>query len=142
MDTLPLPHIQPSLDGATWVDKGFYSILIDTVVLCTEAGRSSDRRLERSLTRAVVLNSGVLVECAANVLVWGFFSTRTAEDIDKLSPLSKIDIYLECKGKARIDRGATVGARAHHQASPTRAPSPRRTNRSRTLSYTRLYTYV
>ena len=40
------------------------------------------------------------------------------------------------------ERATRRGARSHHQASLTRAASPRRTNRSRTLSYTRLYTYV
>ena len=112
MDTSPPTQTQPSLDGAIWVDKGFYSILSDTVTLCTEAGKNPKGRLQRSLVRAVILHSGIMVESAANVLVWGFFSARTVEDIDKLSPLSKIDVYLECKGKGRLDRGSAAVQRA------------------------------
>ena len=112
METSSLSKVTSSFDGATWLDKGFYNILIDTVTLCAHASQSQEESLERSLTRSVILHSGILIESAANVLVWGFFSSPTASDIDKLSPLAKIDVYLECKGKERLDRGSTVVQRA------------------------------
>ena len=112
MDKSSQPEIAPSLDGATWIDKGFYDVLIDTVMLCAEAEKQPKGKLQRSMIRAVILQSGVMIECAANVLVWSFFSPQTISDVDKLSPLSKIDVYLECKGKGRLDRGSTSVQRA------------------------------
>src|SRR5262249_6189135 len=61
--------------------------------------------LEGTLTRASILNCALLLECGANILIAEIIEGSLRADVDKLSFISKYQLYARLSKNKKLDRG-------------------------------------
>lgn len=84
----------------------FLELLGDAILQLREAKRTSEVFLINRFARASILTSALSVECVANCLLVDLDTSRKLSDeLDRMSPLSKIEVYLQLKSKPPLDRG-------------------------------------
>lgn len=99
-------------DEKTYHHKVFEELLHDAVLLAYMAHdqRKADdlSSLPSTLTRAAVISSCLLLECAANCCIDAMDKTGPfKDDIDKLPFLTKFEVFLDSlKGSTKFDRGS------------------------------------
>lgn len=88
--------------------NGVIDLLCDAVFQCRLAAGSEDSYTMNRYARASILSSILALESAANALLLSLeFSEKFADDLDKLSVLSKFEVYLLRLGGEThpLDRG-------------------------------------
>lgn len=84
----------------------FFELLADAIVQNREATRTTEPYMMNRFARASILASALSVECVANCLLVALGTSRKlSEELDRMSPLSKIEMYLQLKSKPALDRG-------------------------------------
>lgn len=84
----------------------FYDLLADAVFQHVRAAEATAPYVTSRFARASVLASALSVECVANsFLAAQNLPKALGEEIDRLSPLGKIDLCLRLRGCASIERG-------------------------------------
>lgn len=84
----------------------FFELLTDAIIQYREAGNTDDSFRMNRFARASILASALSVECVANCLLISLdTSRRLSEELDRMSPLSKIEVYLKLNAKPALDRG-------------------------------------
>lgn len=87
--------------------RSFGMVLFDSITLLDLCGDKDNEFIEDTLSRGSIVCSLLLPEIAANICIESLHLERSVfEDVDKLSVLAKLDIYLRMSSKRyRIDRG-------------------------------------
>lgn len=84
----------------------FLELLADAIVQYRESNRTDDSFVMNRFARASILASALSVECVANCLLISLdTSSRLSDELDRMSPLSKIEVYLKLKSRPALDRG-------------------------------------
>ena len=84
----------------------FFDLLADAVFLHQKANIEPNPYLSSRFARGSISASSLSTECFANCLLTILQPTRSlANDLDKLPPLSKIDVALRLQGSKALDRG-------------------------------------
>ncbi len=83
----------------------FLDLLADALFQHQMAENEANSYMASRLSRASIIASSLSVECFANCLLALLPSRKLSKDIDKLPPLSKIDLSLRLKQFLEIDRG-------------------------------------
>lgn len=91
---------------ATFRYTGFYDLLVDAIFQHRLAANCTDSYSMNRYARSSVIASALSIECAANCLLGSAeLPTALLNDLDRLSPLSKIDSALRLKAISKLDRG-------------------------------------
>lgn len=84
----------------------FFELLADSILQFREASSTEESFRMNRFARASILASALSVECVANCLLISLDTSRKLSDeLDRMSPLSKIEVYLKLKSKPALDRG-------------------------------------
>lgn len=84
----------------------FFELLTDAIIQYREAARTDESFRMNRFARASILASALSVECVANCLLISLDTSRKLSDeLDRMSPLSKIEVYLKLTSKPSLDRG-------------------------------------
>jgi hypothetical protein len=84
----------------------FFELLADAILQHREASRTTESFMMNRFARASILASALSVECAANCLLISLdTSKKLSDELDRMSPLSKIEMYLRLNSKPALDRG-------------------------------------
>ena len=90
----------------------FFELLADAILQHREATRTTEPFMMNRFARASILASALSVECVANCLLIALdTSQKLSDELDRMSPLSKIEVYLKLKSKPALDRGNVKVAR-------------------------------
>lgn len=88
----------------------FYGLLADAAFQhrqAAAAARTGDSYTTSRFARASILASALSVECAANCLLAAVDVPKTlADEIDRMTPLGKIEVCLRLRGLPPIERGS------------------------------------
>lgn len=84
----------------------FYDLLADAAFQNRCAAVESDSFRMNRYARSSVIAAALSVECAANCLIHSLeLSATLRTELDKLSPLAKIETYLQLSGFGNLERG-------------------------------------
>lgn len=85
---------------------GFFDLLVDAVYQHKISVEHDNSYLNNRHSRASISASMLLVECASNCLLNSLdLSKSLFEELDKLPPLAKFDVFLKWSGSEVMDRG-------------------------------------
>ncbi|AWI79496.1 hypothetical protein CEW87_09010 [Parazoarcus communis] len=91
---------------ATFHYIAFYDLLADAAFQHRCATAESDSFRMNRYARASVIAAALSVECAANCLIHSLeLSATLRTELDKLSPLAKVETYLQLSEFGALDRG-------------------------------------
>lgn len=94
---------------ATYKSNGFLYLLCDASYCLKLASEESDSFKNNRLSRSSIMASALSIESCANVLISQLkYSKSYSNELDKLSPLGKIESFLRFKKFNAIDRGANI----------------------------------
>jgi hypothetical protein len=86
--------------------SAFYDLLADAVFQHRHAKRAEDSYIMSRFARASVLASALSVECLANCLLTSLDISRSLfDELDRLTPIAKIETYLGLRAVNGFDRG-------------------------------------
>lgn len=93
-------------DTEYFVYKPFLSTLVDAVMYAKIANDTKERNVQNLLSKSAILHCSICVEALANnMLQFLNFGTRFAESIEKLDPISKIELFSIFLKKKNLERG-------------------------------------
>lgn len=91
---------------ATFRYSAFYDLLADAAFQHQRAKQAMDSYTMSRFARASVLASALSVECAANCLLVSLTVSKSLLlELDRLTPIAKIEAYLKLRGVDGFDRG-------------------------------------
>lgn len=86
--------------------SAFYDLLADAAFQHRHAKQATDSYTMSRFARASVLASALSVECAANCLLFSLhLSKPLLTELDKLTPVAKVEAYLRLRAVDGFDRG-------------------------------------
>lgn len=85
---------------------GFYDLLVDSVYQHRLSTEQEDPYLINRHARASISASMLLIECAANCFLRSLdLPSKLTDELDKLQPLAKVDVFLNWSNAEMLDRG-------------------------------------
>lgn len=112
MNTQTNPESHEVLIAAEYRYIAFFELLADAILQHREASRTTEPFMMNRFARSSILASALSVECVANCLLIALDTSRKLSDeLDRMSPLSKIEVYLKLTSKPSLDRGDVKVAR-------------------------------
>lgn len=85
---------------------GFYDLLVDSVYQYKLSTEQENPYLNNRHARASISASMLLIECAANCFLRSLeLPSKLIDELDKLQPLAKVDIFLKWSNVEMLDRG-------------------------------------
>jgi len=86
--------------------NGFFELIADAIFQHNQAKSASESYVVNRFARASIMSSAFSVECFANSLISiAGFSEKLRSSVDKLDPISKVELCLREKQNLSFDRG-------------------------------------
>lgn len=94
------------------LEQSFFQLLSDAIYFAKLSKQTAGEYESQRFARSSIINSALTVEAAANCCISNMKGAKgLINDIDKLSPLSKFDIFSKFHDSAYIDRGSHITQR-------------------------------
>lgn len=92
---------------AQFIHVGFYDLICDSIFHYRQAKSCTESYSMNRNARASIISSALSIECYANALMHDIQSSKEClNDLDKLTPISKIEIFLKLNG---VENGINHG---------------------------------